>query len=33
MAGVAAVENVVELGYGVATFNADGHLYAFFEVR
>ena len=26
MAGVAAVEDVVELGYGVAAFNTDGHL-------
>lgn len=33
MAGVAAVENVVELGYRVAAFNADEHLYALFEVN
>lgn len=30
MAGVAAVEDVVELGYWVAAFDADGHLFALF---
>lgn len=28
MAGVAAVEDVIELGYGKAAFYADGHLSA-----
>lgn len=33
MVGVAAVEDVVELGYGVAAFNADGHLCALFGIN
>lgn len=33
MVRVAAVEDVVELGYGVAAFNADGHLYALFGIN